>query len=285
MSQVTVYEKRSLPGGLNTTGVAPYKMHAERALAEVGFLRSLGVEIRTGIEVGRDVAAADLLRDHDAVFLGPGLGGDSSLGVPGETGPGVHGAVDWIEHMKLDPACVLADVQRAVVVGGGNTAVDAARELARLGVPTVRMLYRRSAANMSGYLHEMEHGRLEGVVLVEQAVPVAFERGPSGKLLAVTLADGRREPCDLAVVAIGQAKLAELARAFPGVEVNGGGAIVADPVSGATGHPRVFAGGDAMRGGDLVVTAAQDGKRAARAIAAALGLALREDAPMRAGHA
>jgi glutamate synthase (NADPH/NADH) small chain len=281
---VTVFEKRALPGGLNTTGVAPYKMHAEGAIAEVGFIRGLGVEIRTGAEVGAGVAPADLLRDFDAVFVGAGLGGDSMLGLPGERGPGVAGAVAWIERLKLEPGFGLDGVRSAVVIGGGNTAIDAARELANLRVPSVRMLYRRTAADMSGYAHEMEHARLEGVTLVERAVPASFMRDASGRLTGVALADGRTEACDLALLAIGQAKLGALAGQFPGVEVDGGGRIVADPASGRTGNPKVFAGGDGLTGGELVVTAVQDGKRAARAIAAALGMNLRDDSPMRAGH-
>ncbi len=282
--RVTVYEKRPLAGGLNVSGVAPYKMHADAALAEVDFLRSLGVEIRTGVEVGRDVTAEQLLTGHDAVFLGLGLGGDSPLGIPGEDGPGVTGAVAWIERLKLEPGYQLDGVRRAVVVGGGNTAIDAARALAKLGVLSVRMLYRRTAAEMSGYAHELAQGKLEGVSLVEHAVPKAFERDAQGRLTGVVLADGRHEPCDFAVVAIGQSKLAELVRSFPGVDLDARGRVAADPATGATAHPKVFAGGDGLRGGELVVTAAQDGKRAARAIAVTLGLPTRKDAPLNAGH-
>jgi dihydropyrimidine dehydrogenase (NAD+) subunit PreT len=281
---VTVFEKRPLAGGLNTSGVAPYKMPAEDALAEVDFVRSLGVEIRTGVEVRPGPTCEALVREFDAVFLGPGLGADSRLGVPGEDGPGVLGAVQWIEQMKLDPKAVIAGVQRAVVVGGGNTAIDAARELAGLGVPSVSMLYRRTTRDMSGYAHELEHARQEGVVLVERAAPAKFERDARGALTGVTLQSGETVRCDFAVVAIGQARLGDLAHCFPGVRLDAKGSLVADPVTGATGHPKVFAGGDAMRGGELVVTAVQDGKRAARGICAALGIDIRTGSPMRAGH-
>jgi dihydropyrimidine dehydrogenase (NAD+) subunit PreT len=281
---VTLYEKRDLPGGLNVTGVAPYKMHADAALAEVAFVRGLGVTIRTGAEVGVDPTADALLAKYDAVFLGAGLGADAALGIAGENGPGVSGAVAWIERMKLDRTAALDGVARAVVIGGGNTAIDAARELAQLGVPSVRMLYRRTEAEMSGYAHELEAGRLDGVTLVERAVPEAFVRDAAGRLTAVRLADGRVEPCELALIAIGQSRLAALASAFPGVQLDPRGCVLADPVTGATGHPRVFAGGDALSGGELVVTAVQDGKRAARGIATALGVPVRADAPMNAGH-
>ncbi len=280
---VTLLEKRALPGGLNTTGVAPYKMHAEGSLAEVGFIRSLGVSIRTGVEVGRDVKAADLLRDYDAVFLGMGLGEDSRLGVPGEAGPGVVGATAWIERLKLEPGFALGGVQRALVVGGGNTAIDAARELARLGVREVTMVYRRSAAEMPGYAHEMELARREGVRMLERAVPKEFVRGAGGMLTALRLADGRELAADLVVLGIGQAKLRELVGQFPGVDLDDRGRIVVEEASGRTGNPKVFAGGDTL-GGELVVTAVQEGKRAVRAICAALGVPVRADSPMKAGH-
>ena len=280
---VTLFEKRDVSGGLNTSGVAPYKLHVDGALAEVAFIRSLGVEIRAGVEVGSQVTAAALLEDFDAVFVAPGLGADSKLGIPGEDGPGVAGAVGWIERLKLEANFSMDGLKQAVVIGGGNTAIDAARELAKVGVSEVTMLYRRTLADMSGYAHELEHARTEGVRFVEQAVPEGFER-EDGALRAVRLADGRAYPCALALVAIGQTRLREVAAAFPGIAVDERGRIVADPASGATGNPKVWAGGDAT-GGELVVTAAQDGKRAARAIARALGLPERLDAPMRAGHA
>jgi dihydropyrimidine dehydrogenase (NAD+) subunit PreT len=281
---VTIHEKRPLAGGLNTSGVAPYKLPAEDSLAEVEYVRSLGVEIRTCAEIAAGPQAEELLREYDAVFLAPGLGADTRLGVPGEDGPGVIGAVEWIERMKMEPGARIAGVRRAVVIGGGNTAIDAARELAGLGVPAVSMLYRRTTSEMSGYAHELDQARRSGVVLVERAVPARFERDGEGALTGVTLQGGETHACELAVVAIGQARLAELARGFPGVERDARGSLVADPQTGATGHPRVFAGGDAVHGGELIVTAVQDGKRAARGICAALGVPIRSDSPMRAGH-
>lgn len=281
--EVTVFEKRPVPGGLNSTGVAPYKMHVPGALLEVGFIQSLGVAVKTGVEVGRDVQAADLLRDHDAVFLGTGLGADARLGIPGEDGPGVLGATAWIERMKLEPGFTLAGVGRALVIGGGNTAIDAARELARLGVPDVRMVYRRTAAEMPGYAHEMEHARHEGVQLVEKAVPREFVRA-GGTLAALRLEDGREFPADLVVLGIGQARLRQTLEQFPGVALDDKGRVVVDPTTGRTGNPKVYAGGDAVSGGQEVVNAAQEGKVAARAICAALGVKVRVDAALHAGH-
>jgi glutamate synthase (NADPH/NADH) small chain len=279
---VTLFEKREIAGGLNATGVAPYKLHVDGALAEVAFVRSLGVEIRSGVEVGRGVSGESLLAEFDAVFIAPGLGGDSPLGIPDEQGPGVSGAVAWIERFKLEAGFTLAGVKQAVVIGGGNTAIDAARELAKSGVPDVTLLYRRTEAEMSGYAHELGHARTEGVRMIERAVPASFER-EGGALRALRLADGREFPCDLALVAIGQARPTALVAAFPGVELDAKGRIVADPATGRTGNAKVWAGGDTM-GGVLVVTAVQDGKRAARSIARVLALPERPDSPMLAGH-
>src|SRR5262249_32461024 len=241
---VTVFEKRAVAGGLNVTGVAPYKMHAEAGVSEVEFIRSLGVAIRTGVEIGRDLPPAQLLADHDAVFIGCGLGADSPPDLPGAHGDGVTGAVAWIERMKLEPGFGIAGVSHALVIGGGNTAIDAARELARLGVPDVAMLYRRTEADMSGYAHELEHARSEGVRLIERATPEAFVR-EGGELRAVRLADGREFPCELAVVAIGQSALASLARAFSGVETDAKGRVEAEAGTGRTGNPKLWVGGDA----------------------------------------
>ena len=278
---VTVYEKRATAGGLNVTGVAPYKMHAEGGAREVEFIRSLGVTIKTGVEIGKDMTPEQLSKDHDAVFLGCGLGADSLLDIPGSHGDGVVGAVAWIERMKLEPGFKLEGVKSAVVIGGGNTAIDAARELANLGVSDVAMLYRRTRGDMSGYAHEMEHARSEGVRLIERAVPETFVRD-GGKLRAVKLADGREYACDLAVLAIGQGSMGALAAAFAGVTTDAKGRVQAEKGTGRTGNPKLWVGGDAT-GGELVVTAVQDGKRAARSIAKVLGLVERADAPMRTG--
>jgi dihydropyrimidine dehydrogenase (NAD+) subunit PreT len=280
---VTVFERRRLAGGLNATGVAPYKMHVEGAMMEVDFIRSLGVAIREGVEVGRDLSASDLLRDFDAVFIGVGLGADAKLGIPGEDGPDVVGATAWIERLKLEPGFRAPEGKRAIVIGGGNTAIDATRELARLGAAEVTMLYRRSVAEMPGYAHEMDMARKEGVRLMERAVPKEFVRDAGGQLVALRLANGLEVGADFAVLAIGQARLRELISEIPGVALDPKGCIVVDEATGRTGHPKVYAGGDAL-GGELVVTAAQDAKRAARAMCAAIGARVRADSPMNAGH-
>jgi dihydropyrimidine dehydrogenase (NAD+) subunit PreT len=276
-----VFEKRGVAGGLNTTGIAPYKLHADDALHEVEFVKNLGVDVQIGVEVGTEdgpgkVSAKKLLETYDAVFIGVGLGADSKLGIPGEEGPGVWGATAWIESMKLEMTKAKREEiagKRVLVVGGGNTAIDVARECALLG-GDVAMVYRRGVPEMSGYKHEMDGGRKEGVRLITHAQPVAFLRDAAGKLTALrvkrTDGDGAEYdiPCDMAALAIGQSKLREVAKELTGVEIDAKGLVVADPKTGATGHPKVFAGGDCINGGKEVVNGVADGRNAARTLLA-----------------
>lgn len=274
----TIYDKRPVVGGLNTTGVAPYKMRADRSLDEVEWILGIGgIEVRTGVEVGVSPTWAELEAQHDAIFLGFGLGVDTPMGVPGEDLTGIHGAVEFIERMKLGRVSV-STVRNAVVVGGGNTALDAVRELLGLGARTVTLLYRGTEAAMSGYQHEWEAARVDGARAVWQAQPVEFlgkDRVEGVRCLRV---DDDKRPvqgtefdvdADLVLVAIGQAKLGELVSALPGVQVERGRVVV--DADGACGRPKYWAGGDCANGGKEVVNASAEGKRAARAIHRQLG--------------
>ncbi len=270
-----IFERRELPGGLNTGGVAPYKLQAEDSLAEVDWLRELGVEIRSGVEIGKDLSGEQLLEQFDAIFLGLGTGGDLRLGIPGEHGPGVVGATAWIERMKLAPLerAQPLELGRVVVVGGGNTALDVARECALLGAEKVTLVHRRGPRELTGYAHELAQCRVAGVQVLSEVVPVAFLRDQAEGLHGIRLsrvANGRPVggtehdiPCDLALIAIGQSKLVAVADQFPGVALNARGCIAVG-ASGATGHARVFSGGDCANGGKEVVHAVADGRNAAR---------------------
>ena len=273
--RAVILEKKSVPGGLNSTGIAPYKLHVEDALHEADWVKSLGVEIRVGNEVGKDVRGAALLAEYDAVFIGVGLGADATLGVPHERGPGVLGATAWIETMKLADAKA-SELGRVVVVGGGNTAIDMARECARLGAREVTMVYRRGVEAMSAYEHELDAARTEGVRVLPNVVPVGFVRDTTGALVAVTIADaadGRPVPgtehglaCDLVGLAIGQAKVRTIADELPGVVLDGRGCVVVDPKTQRTGNAKVYAGGDCVNGGKEVVNAVAEGRDAAHAM-------------------
>lgn len=274
----TIYEKREVLGGLNTTGVAPYKMKADRSAEEVDWILEIGgIDVATGVQVGEDMTWEELEEAYDAVFIGFGLGPDRFLSVAGEDLDGVVGAVDFIEKFKLQPVDLSA-VKHPVVVGGGNTALDCVRELTRLTHAPVKMVYRGTAAGMSGYAHEWKAGKVEGVTAAWQTQPVGFE-GSDGKVTGircVKLDDAKQAiagsehvvPADLVLMAIGQAKLGDLVAGLDGVVVEWG-RIVTDE-HGATGRPGVYAGGDCRNGGKEVVNGAAEGKAAAEAIHAYL---------------
>ena len=273
----TIFEARPSLGGLNTTGVAPYKMRADRAADEIDWVLAIGgIEVRTGVRVGEAVSLSDLERDFDAVFVGVGLGADSPLGIPGEDLENVCGATAWIEQMKIGRVD-LAGVERAVVVGGGNTAIDCVREALGLGIPRVIMAYRGDRARMSGYAHEWDAALAEGALAEWRAIPIAYEgSGRVRKVRCIRLDEARRPiagsefelEADLVLVAIGQSKLAAMLAGLEGIQVEGG--RVAVDAEGFAGRTKWYAGGDCVNGGKEVVNAVAEGDRAAKAIDAML---------------
>lgn len=273
----TIYDKRSVTGGLNTTGVAPYKMKADRSEQEVEWVLAIGgIDVQTGVEVGKDVGWDELRSRHDALFLGVGLGPDTALDVPGADLPGIHGAVEYIERFKLGTV-QLDPSTRVVVVGGGNTAVDAVRELRGLGAREVTMLYRGTEPKMSGYAHEWSAAKDEGVRAHWQAQPIAFEGEGRVQRVRCLRLDDAKQPiegsehaveADLVLMAIGQSKLEGLLSGVSGLTFERGRVVVDEHQ--ATAVSGVYAGGDCANGGKEVVNAAAEGKRAALAIHAFL---------------
>ncbi len=273
---VTIYEKRDEIGGLNTTGVAPYKMRVDASLREADWVLSIGgIEIKTGVEFGRDVSIEQLESDHDAVILAFGLGADRYLDVPGADLGNIFGAVDYIERFKTGRVEVKADT-KVVVVGGGNTALDAVRELRGLGAEDVTLLYRGEEAKMSGYAHEWKAGKTEGVKGLWTRQPTAFEGHVNVERIQCVRLDDTKAPidgtehaveADLVLLAIGQGKLGNMVSQVEGVEVDWGKIVVDE--DGRTGRANLYAIGDAANGGTEVVYAAAEGKRAAQAIDAA----------------
>jgi glutamate synthase (NADPH/NADH) small chain len=282
-----IFEKRAVAGGLNTHGIAAYKMRAWEALRELTLLQGLGVEIRGGVDVGRDVRVDELRSEFDAVFVGVGLGRTEALRVPGEELRGVENAIVFIDRIKNEPFESIDVGRTIVVVGAGNTAVDAATQAKRLGAENVFCVYRRGPDDMSAYDYEYELAKSDGVVYVFQAAPVRFVGNGALEALEcirteTVVAEGGAArvrpvagsefliPCDMAIVAVGQARLVEwLAAAFPGLALDEG--RVRTDAQGRTSLPGVYAGGDCVNGGREVVNAVADGKAAARAIDADLG--------------
>jgi len=268
---VTLFDARSKVGGLNTWGIAQYKLTPEAALAEAESIIKLGVTVKTGVTVGKDVAFADLTRDFDAVFIGVGLGGTNMLGIPGEEKAGVIDALAFIEHLKEKPYGAFTVPDTVLVIGAGNTAVDAATQARRLGARQVDFVYRRGPDDASAYHYEMELARNDGCGFHFWSTPVRVEG--EGAVTGLTVKDGngaeRTLAAGLIIKAIGQEKRVAELSAF-GIAVDGKGKVVVD-ADRKTSHAKVWAGGDCINGGKEIVNAAADGVTAARAIHKALG--------------
>jgi dihydropyrimidine dehydrogenase (NAD+) subunit PreT len=282
-----IYEKRAVPGGLNTHGIAAYKMRASDALREVELVRSLGVEIRGGVEVGRHVTVAELQQESAGVFLGIGLGPTEAIRIPGEDLPGVVDALRFIDRIKNEPFRQVDVGRTVVVIGAGNTSVDAATQAKRLGAENVIVVYRRGQEDVSAYHYEFELAKSDGALYVFYAMPVRFVG--NGALTALecvrteVVEDERGRPtvrpvngsefqipCDMAITAVGQTRAVDwLSRNFPGLELDRGRVKV--DKEGRTSVRGLYAGGDCVNGGKEVVNAVADGKAAARAIDRDLG--------------
>jgi len=282
--QVTVFEKQPQAGGLNTYGIAYYKLKPKVSLEEVALVQALGVDLRCGVTVGRDVPVADLERDYGAIFLAVGLGAAARLNLPGETAPEVLDALDFIRQLHTHPLEHVPVGLRVAVIGGGNTAIDAVTQAKRLGAHRAFIVYRRDAAAMPAYDFEFEHAKRAGAQFFFQAAPleiVLTDGHVTGlRLVATRLVDGRAEPvrgtewvepCDLVLKAVGQAKQVQFLRElFPELVIDDSGVIAHDPLTGQTNLPHVFTGGDCGNGGREVVNAVGEGKKAAYSIHAFL---------------
>jgi len=277
---VTVFEKRPLAGGLSTYGIIALREPIEASLQEVRMMESLGVKIEAGMELGSNLALADLRTRFDAVFLGPGLGATQVMGIPGEER--IVDGLEYIEQSKLNPAGMTIG-RNVVVIGAGNTAIDCATIAKRLGADRVTMVYRRTEHEMSAYPHEYDFVKKEGVGFrfLAQPVRVLCDDGRVTGLACVPMelgapdSSGRRTPqpagdaefvipADQVVKAVGQQK-PSLAQAL-GLEVDRG--FIKVNVDLETILPGVFAGGDCIRAKNAASTvmAVQDGKLAAAAI-------------------
>jgi len=265
--QVTVFEGRDTAGGLNTFGVAEYKLNASDSRREVEFVRSLGVEIETGRVVGGDISLEELESAHDKIFIGIGLGAGLGLDLAAENAPRMIDALRFIEaYKRREPIPTGTSV---IVIGGGNTAIDAACAAKRLGANDVIMAYRRGEAEMPAFAFEISHARTEGVRFLFQAEPSGLQAGAMEFRRTRQPGTEFTVACDTVITAIGQSKLLDILACCHGVELHAGRVLI-DPATGRTSNPKYFAGGDCVSGGREVVDAVADGKRAARGITALL---------------
>ena len=277
---VTIFEGRDVPGGLNTYGVAEYKLRAPDSLREIEMIRSFGVEFHFAQEISAESALARLEAEFSVIFLGVGLGAMSKLKIPGEQLPGVINALEFIERYKTKGD--LSVGEKVVVVGAGNTAIDAARAAIRLGACEVRLFYRRGQKNMSAFLFEYEQALEEGVRFHWFTQPVAIhaakdqnriesiecsrtQLSPQGSLVTANNSNFLI-PCDMVIPAIGQSPLLEFLKSCRSLRLEEGRVYI-NRATGQTSNPRYFAGGDCVNGGREVVDAVADGKRAALGIA------------------
>ena len=281
---VTVYERKALAGGLDTYGMAEYKMTQRVSQEEVAQVARLGIQIKTNTEIGRDVSFGELTAQHDAVFVGVGLGATRGLEIPGEELEGVYDALDFIERIKSRDWATVPVGRTVAVVGAGNTAVDAVTQARRLGAERVLMIYRRTANEMPAYGYEFELAKRDAVEFWWQTAPVAVLANGGNRVGALRCvrtelveADGKRTarvvegsefeiPVDVVIKATGQGKMREWLSETAGVETDEAGRVVVDPETMQTSNPKIFAGGDCVNGGREAVDAAQMGKLAAQGI-------------------
>jgi dihydropyrimidine dehydrogenase (NAD+) subunit PreT len=282
--EVTVFDKKEAGGGLNTYGIAYYKMRPEISLDEVKMIERLGVTFRYGVEIGKDITAAGLENDFDAIFIGLGLGGANRLGITGEDLPEVVDALDFIEWIHTRPLHEVPVGRRVAVLGCGNTAIDAVSQSKRLGAEVATIIYRRGEEDMPAYGFEYELAKNDGATFHFHTVPteVLAENGhvKALRLAKTEVRDGKLqvvpgsewvEEFDLVLKAVGQEKQTGLlTQLFPGLKLDRKGRVEHNPETMETAVPKIFVGGDCANGGREVVNAVAEGKKAARGINALL---------------
>ena len=285
---VTIFEALPEPGGMLLVGIPEYRLPKAILQGEIGYIERLGVEIKTNIRIGEEITLEDLRRDHEAVFIATGAHESRKLGVPDEEAEGVIHGVDLLRRVNLglgqrpSPNVEIGD--RVAIIGGGNTAVDAARVARRLDARDVSILYRRSRAEMPALAEEVEAAEAEGISITFLVTPtrVLTEDGKVCGLELIRMelgepdASGRPRPIpiegseftipvDSVIPALGQASNLDFAEGL-GLETSRRGRLVVDEDTMATNVEGVFAGGDVATGPWIAIQAMSTGRRAARAM-------------------
>ncbi len=280
--KVSVFESLPVLGGMLSVGIPDYRLPPAILETDLDGIRSLGVEFKTGTGVGKQISTEEIRNAFDAVFLGTGAHESRKLDIPGEDCKGVIHGIDFLRKYSLGEKTGLG--KNVVIVGGGNTAIDAARTAARLGASKVTILYRRTREEMPADASEIEAALAEGIDIQYLAAPakVISEKGAVSAIECIRMKlgepdeSGRPRPvpikgseftisCDTLIPAVSQSVDRKLAELF-GLETTRWGTIIADEVTMATSHKGIFAGGDVVIGPSSVIDAIAHGKRAARGI-------------------
>ncbi|HOA14719.1 MAG TPA: NADH-quinone oxidoreductase subunit NuoF [Bacillota bacterium] len=283
---VTVFEALPVAGGMMAVGIPTYRLPKGILQREIDNIKSLGVDIRLGVRIGKDIPLKDLMEGYDAVYAAVGAHVEQKLGVPGEDLPGVIPATGFLKEVALGGK---PDIGAEVaVIGGGNSAIDAARTALRLGADRVHIIYRRLQEDMPADKAEVKAAMDEGVRFHFLTAPSSIEKEGSKLVLkcdAMRLGPfdrtGRRRPekdgglayftLDSVISAVGQSPDATFASGFEGLATTKSGIIVADPQTGETSVQRLYSGGDCATGPWTVVAAVGAGRKAAIAIDKAIG--------------
>lgn len=290
---VTIFEALHKAGGVLVYGIPEFRLPKERVVQkEIENVENLGVKIETDVVVGRSVTIEELMgkEGYEAVFIGSGAGLPRFMGIPGEQALGVFSANEYLTRSNLmhayrdDARTPIMRAKKAVVVGGGNVAMDAARTALRLGAET-HIVYRRSEEELPARREEVEHAKQEGIVFQLLTNPVRITTDDKGNCNGIDCirmelgepdASGRRRPipiegsefhtdCDCVIMALGTSPNPLLHRSTPGLDVNRRGGIIVNEEEMTT-KDGVFAGGDAVTGAATVILAMGAGKKAAKNI-------------------
>ena len=295
--RVRVFEALHEIGGVLVYGIPEFRLPKSIVKGEVDNLRRMGVEFETNVVVGKSVTIDELMQEehYDAVFVATGAGLPVFLGVPGEHFNGVYSANEFLTRINLMRAYNTEEYDQPVydcrgrdviVVGGGNTAMDAVRTARRLGARSATLVYRRSEAEMPARAEEVKHAREEGVEFRMLTAPVAFlgdEKGwlTGARCVQMELSEpdesGRRRPAEIkgsefdlpanvAIIGVGTTANPLIQSTTPDLATNKRNYIVADPETMRTSKAGVFAGGDIVTGGATVILAMGAGRKAARSI-------------------
>ena len=293
---VTVFDALHKPGGVMLYGIPEFRLPNKIVDQEVDTLRRLGVNFVMNTLVGRSMTLETLRQDYDAIFMGTGAGLPKMMGIPGEEYKGVYTANEFLTRINLmradlfpnysTPVTIGTDV---IIVGCGNTAMDAARAARRMGAKNVTVVYRRTIKESTARVEELEHAHEEGVEFKFLTTPVQLHGDEKGWMTHAECAvmelgepgpDGRRSPkmtderimipCQTLVVALGFDVNPLIAMTEKGLKTLKGGVVVVDESTGETSLPGVFAGGDVITGGATVILAMGQGRRAAAAMQARL---------------